>query len=87
MFSSKRIENMNKSNSDTNSYLYKEPQNKSKVLLISDPQTLKSSASLTVNIGSLSDPKEYFGLAHFCEHMLFMGGRRNTRKKRNGINL
>ena len=28
---------------------------------------------MSVNIGSLLDPKEYQGLAHFCEHMLSMG--------------
>jgi insulysin len=28
---------------------------------------------LNVNIGSLQDPKGINGLAHFCEHMLFLG--------------
>ena len=26
-----------------------------------------------VRSGSLNDPKEFHGLAHFCEHMLFLG--------------
>jgi insulysin len=26
-----------------------------------------------VHVGSGLDPKESYGLAHFCEHMLFMG--------------
>ncbi|CAH8476306.1 unnamed protein product [Schistosoma turkestanicum] len=47
--------------------------NRMKVLLISDPETDKSAVCLSVNIGSLSDPKELPGLAHFCEHMLFLG--------------
>ncbi|XP_072247515.1 insulin-degrading enzyme isoform X2 [Leuresthes tenuis] len=42
-------------------------------MLISDPTTDKSSAALDVHIGSLSDPENISGLAHFCEHMLFLG--------------
>lgn len=41
--------------------------------IISDPETNQSGASLSVEAGSWSDPKEYPGMAHFCEHMLFMG--------------
>uniref|UniRef100_A0A667Z4I5 Insulin-degrading enzyme n=2 Tax=Myripristis murdjan TaxID=586833 RepID=A0A667Z4I5_9TELE len=44
-----------------------------KAVLISDPTTDKSSAALDVQIGSLSDPENISGLAHFCEHMLFLG--------------
>ncbi|MGH0118605.1 UNVERIFIED_CONTAM: hypothetical protein FKN15_050114 [Acipenser sinensis] len=42
-------------------------------ILISDPTTDKSSAALDVHIGSLSDPHNISGIAHFCEHMLFLG--------------
>lgn len=42
-------------------------------MVISDPQTDKSGAVLSVHAGSWEDPKEYPGLAHFLEHMLFMG--------------
>lgn len=28
---------------------------------------------ISLLIGSMSDPRELPGLAHFCEHMLFMG--------------
>ena len=41
-------------------------------LLISDPTTDKSAASLDVNVGSFAEPSEALGLAHFLEHMLFM---------------
>ncbi len=41
--------------------------------LVSDPETNQSGASLSVEAGSWSDPKEYPGMAHFCEHMLFLG--------------
>ncbi|XP_026098896.1 insulin-degrading enzyme-like, partial [Carassius auratus] len=44
-----------------------------KAVLVSDPTTDKSSAALDVHIGSLSDPENISGLAHFCEHMLFLG--------------
>lgn len=45
-----------------------------KVLLINDPATDKAAAALDVHVGSFAD-KEYDvnGLAHFCEHLLFMG--------------
>ena len=43
------------------------------VLLISDSETDKSSAALDVHVGHLADPWELPGLAHFCEHMLFLG--------------
>lgn len=47
--------------------------NKLEALLISDPKAEKSSAALAVGVGSWDEPVEYPGLAHFLEHMLFMG--------------
>ncbi|KAK4511212.1 uncharacterized protein ATC70_012426 [Mucor velutinosus] len=47
--------------------------NQLEVLIISDPQTDRASAALDVHVGSLSDPENLQGLAHFCEHLLFMG--------------
>jgi len=44
-----------------------------KVILLSDPKLNKSSAALAVEVGSYSDPDERRGLAHFLEHMLFLG--------------
>src|SRR5579872_4220191 len=44
-----------------------------KVYLISDPEAEQSAAALAVEAGSWQDPKEYPGMAHFLEHMLFMG--------------
>ena len=43
------------------------------VILLSDPKLNVSSASLAVGVGSLSDPPQRQGLAHFLEHMLFLG--------------
>lgn len=41
--------------------------------LISDPHADQSGAALTVKIGSWDDPEAYPGIAHFLEHMLFLG--------------
>ncbi|MBS0605241.1 MAG: insulinase family protein [Verrucomicrobia bacterium] len=43
------------------------------VYLISDPGAEQSAAGVAVDAGSWEDPKEYPGMAHFLEHMLFMG--------------
>ncbi|XP_008428221.1 insulin-degrading enzyme isoform X2 [Poecilia reticulata] len=58
---------------DRRDYRGLEFRNGLKAMLISDPTTDKSSAALDVHIGSLSDPANISGLAHFCEHMLFLG--------------
>jgi insulysin len=42
------------------------------VYLISDAGVDKSAAGLAMQVGSWQDPKEYAGMAHFCEHLLFM---------------
>lgn len=44
--------------------------------LISDPAANISGALLSVNVGSWSDPVEHPGIAHFLEHMLFLGTKR-----------
>jgi insulysin len=43
--------------------------------LISDPDIDQSAASISVEAGSWQDPDEYPGMAHFLEHMLFMGNK------------
>jgi insulysin len=62
-----------KSPNDTREYRALLLDNGLKVLLISDPLTDKAAASVDVNAGSNSDPREFGGLAHFLEHMLFLG--------------
>lgn len=41
--------------------------------LVSDPFIKQSAAAVVVETGSWDDPKEYPGMAHFVEHLLFMG--------------
>ena len=65
--------NIEKSKSAKFDCIIKILPNNLKALLISDPEAEKSAASLGVNIGSLSDNPDELGLAHFCEHLLFMG--------------
>ena len=43
------------------------------VLLIHDPDVHRSAAALSVGTGSLFDPLHKLGLAHYLEHMLFLG--------------
>jgi len=62
-----------KSPNDKRDYDYFTLSNGMRVLVISDPQTDKAAAALAVGIGSVSNPPERPGLAHFLEHMLFMG--------------
>jgi secreted Zn-dependent insulinase-like peptidase len=62
-----------KSQLDDRLYHYQELNNQIKVLLISDPGADKAAAALNVHVGSLDDPRERQGLAHFLEHMLFLG--------------
>ena len=47
-----------------------------RVLLASDPKADTAAAALNVRVGHFSDPDNLPGLAHFCEHMLFLGTKR-----------
>ena len=38
--------------------------------------SMKSAAALTVQVGSFADPEGCEGLAHFLEHMIFMGSKK-----------
>jgi insulysin len=43
------------------------------VLMVSDARFKKSSAAMAVAVGSLEDPDKAQGMAHYLEHMLFLG--------------
>ena len=65
--------NIIQSQNDSRHYQAFTLDNGLKVLIISDPETKKAAASLDVFVGSASDPEDQAGLAHFLEHMLFLG--------------
>lgn len=65
--------NILKSHNDKLIYKYLQLPNKLKCILIQDEKAEQSSAVMNVAVGSMQDPKEVSGLAHFLEHMLFMG--------------
>ncbi|CAH1389545.1 unnamed protein product [Nezara viridula] len=69
----KRYDSIVKSSEDKRDYRGIELSNGMRVILVSDPTTDKSAAALCVNIGFMSDPDYLPGLAHLCEHMLFLG--------------
>jgi len=58
---------------DKREYRYLQLENKMKVLIIHDSEAETSGASMEVGVGSYSDSEGVDGLAHFCEHMLFLG--------------
>ncbi|MEH0742474.1 insulinase family protein [Vibrio cholerae] len=64
---------MHISPNDTNQYHYLELDNGLRVLLIHDKNAQKSAAALAVNVGHFDDPEDRQGLAHYLEHMLFLG--------------
>lgn len=47
--------------------------NQLNVLIVSDTASDRAAAALDVSVGSFSDPSHLPGLAHFLEHMLFLG--------------
>ena len=67
-----RIE-IERSPADTRAYRAFVLDNGLETLVVSDPVADKAAAALNVNVGSADDPDERPGLAHFLEHMLFLG--------------
>ena len=62
-----------RSPADTRDYRAIMLPNGLEALVVSDPDADKAAAALNVNVGSGNDPQERPGLAHFLEHMLFLG--------------
>lgn len=67
-----RITKITKPNNDSREYRGLVLANQLRVVLISDPSTDKSAGSLSVSVGSMADPPEMQGMAHFLEHALFL---------------
>lgn len=68
--------NIKQSPNDQREYQVIRLSNHLEVLLVSDPDLENSSASLAVPIGSMHNPEQQLGLAHYLEHMLFLGSER-----------
>ena len=64
---------MHLSPNDNRSYRTLTLGNAMQVLLIEDKQAQKSAVALAVNVGHFDDPNDREGLAHYLEHMLFLG--------------
>lgn len=62
-----------KSPNDDYQYRLLTLDNDLEVLLISNPDAPKAAAALDVMVGSGDNPPGLGGLAHFLEHMLFLG--------------
>jgi secreted Zn-dependent insulinase-like peptidase len=57
----------------TKLYRIVELANGLRVMLVSDPTTETGGAAVNTHAGSFQDPPGFEGLAHFHEHMLFLG--------------
>ncbi|KAL5471496.1 hypothetical protein EMCRGX_G029619 [Ephydatia muelleri] len=64
---------LTKPSRDDRKYRLIQLDNELRAVVISDPATEKAAAALAVRVGYLCDPPNVQGLAHFCEHMLFLG--------------
>ncbi|KAJ3510226.1 hypothetical protein NLJ89_g4805 [Agrocybe chaxingu] len=62
-----------KSEQDDRNYRIIKLDNGLQATLVHDAKADKAAASLDVAVGHLYDPDDMPGLAHFCEHLLFMG--------------
>ena len=70
---STRSNGIEKSISDEREFLSFHLENGLKVLVVSDPSCDKAGAGLSVGVGHFADEFDLPGLAHFLEHMVFMG--------------
>ncbi|KAJ6490605.1 Metalloenzyme, LuxS/M16 peptidase-like protein [Mycena vitilis] len=64
---------LQKSAQDDREYRLVRLENGLEAMLVHDSKADKAAASLDVAVGHLHDPDDMPGLAHFCEHLLFMG--------------
>eukprot|EP01060_Flectonema_neradi_P014512 TRINITY_DN2115_c1_g1_i2.p1 TRINITY_DN2115_c1_g1~~TRINITY_DN2115_c1_g1_i2.p1 ORF type:complete len:471 (+),score=68.63 TRINITY_DN2115_c1_g1_i2:79-1491(+) len=60
-------------NNTKSEYRVIELDNGLRVMLVSDPTAEQSAASMDCLVGQFNDPEEIPGLAHFTEHMMFLG--------------
>lgn len=70
------IDDIIKSQQDPKNYRGLVLPNGIKVTLISDPTTSKSAACIAFETGKMNDPDDIPGLAHLCEHTMFLGSQK-----------
>ncbi|QIR15008.1 insulinase family protein [Shewanella aestuarii] len=58
---------------DHRQYQFIRLSNELRVLLVQDNQSNQAAASMAVQVGHFDDPLDRPGMAHFLEHMLFLG--------------
>ena len=64
---------INKSPNDPRKYSTFTLKNGIEVVTVSDPKLATSAATLSIGVGQFQDPENAQGIAHFLEHMIFMG--------------
>lgn len=57
-------------------YSMRELSNGLRVMFIEDDHTVQSQVHMSVSVGHQNNPPEFEGLAHFLEHMLFIGSKK-----------
>jgi insulysin len=62
-----------KSAYDNRQFNHIELANGLRILLVQDPNCVKSACSVTFNVGHFNDDKDCHGISHLLEHMLFLG--------------
>lgn len=70
-----KIETLIQSPNDTSLYQAATLDNGLRVLLVEQADCDKSAAAMAVNVGHFDDPSDREGLAHFLEHLLFLGSK------------
>ena len=80
-------EEIDKPDLDKRSYRYLRLSNQMQVMLVSDPECDYAAACMDVNVGSASDPEAIPGLAHFLEHMLFLGTKKYPKEDEYSVYL
>lgn len=66
---------------DTRQMVAGKLKNNIKYALVCDDNIDNTYISIVVKVGTFYDPKDYNGLAHFLEHMLFMGSKKYPNNK------
>jgi len=62
-----------KPETDNREYAITNLENGIQVLAVSDSKATKAGYGVSVEVGSFTDPDDLPGLAHLCEHLLFLG--------------